>query len=254
MAKVLVFQHVPYEPLGLLDPMLKAHRHRIRYVNFGRPDAQIPELDDYDALIVLGGPQNIGEEAKYPHLEQEKRAISEALDMGIPILGICLGAQLLANTLGADVYPAPAKEIGWCDVELTSEGQDDPLVGHFNHREEVFQWHSYTFDLPSGATRLLTGDVCQNQAFRYGDNAYGFQCHLEVCDGLQERWLSVPQHLDDLKSLVNETANDPLAVAEHIRRNSEKTALRSRHIANEMFEAFLGLLPKVKRQYRLLSK
>jgi GMP synthase (glutamine-hydrolysing) len=101
LAKILVFQHVPFEPLGTLDPLVRSRRHRIRYVNFHRDPEALPDINGYDALIILGGPMNIGEELSHPHLEIEKQVIREAASQDKPILGICLGAQLIASALGS---------------------------------------------------------------------------------------------------------------------------------------------------------
>ena len=131
MKKLLVFQHVPHELLGTLNPMLKKAGFRIRYVNFGRhPDAQ-PRLDGYDGLVVLGGPMSVNDEDRLPHLVTEMKLIEAALSRNLPVMGICLGAQLIAKTLGAAVYPNQEKEIGWYDVSPTDHAQSDPLLGAF---------------------------------------------------------------------------------------------------------------------------
>ena len=109
MAKIMVFQHVPYEPLGTLDPLIRSQRHRIKYVNFGRNPESKPSIDGYDALIVLGGPMNIGQEKEYPHLDIEKQVIRNAIAQDKPVLGICLGAQLIASAMGGKVYQAPER-------------------------------------------------------------------------------------------------------------------------------------------------
>ncbi|MDM3870702.1 gamma-glutamyl-gamma-aminobutyrate hydrolase family protein [Porticoccus sp. W117] len=247
MAKILVFQHVPYEPLGLLDPMLRRHKHRIRYVNFGRDDATVPALDNYAALIVLGGPMNIGQEAEFPHLELEKRAILQAMELQIPILGICLGAQLVASALGAKVYPAESIEIGWHPVNTTDQAAADPLAKHFSESEQIFQWHGHTFDLPPGATPLISGELCANQAFRMGNSTYGLQFHLEACESVIERWLTVPQHEDDLAKLAP-------GAAESIRQQNHSALPRSKQLAEKVFGEFIGLLPAVRKQHRLRSR
>lgn len=187
--KILVFQHVAFEPLGTLDPLLKNAGFRIRYVNFARDPRQVPSLDAYSALIVLGGPMNVDQIDDYPNLATEMTLIQDALDRGISVLGICLGAQLLARALGSRVKPDHAREIGWYDVELTKEGADDPVLSAFGSRQKVFQWHEDAIDLPVGATHLASSDACKVQAFRYGERAYGFQFHLEVNRSLIERWL-----------------------------------------------------------------
>ena len=190
--KILVFQHVPYEPLGTLDPLLKEAGFRIRYVNFGRDPGARPNLDKYTALIVLGGPMNADQVEEYPNLATEVEIIREALDRDMSVLGICLGAQLLAKALGGDVARLATREIGWHDVELTAAGEADPVLSTFASTQQVFQWHEDGVHLPPGAVHLAASDACDVQAFRYGEHVYGFQFHLEVDPSLIERWLTVP--------------------------------------------------------------
>jgi GMP synthase (glutamine-hydrolysing) len=192
--KVLVFQHVPYEPLGTLDPLLKEAGFRIRYVNFGREPEQRPALDRYEALIILGGPMNSDQIDSYPNLITEVEIIREAVERNMSVLGICLGAQLLAKALGGAVSRNKTREIGWYDVEMTTTGLDDPVLSTFAPRQEVFQWHEDGITLPPGAELLASSPASLVQAFRYGAHAYGFQFHLEVDRPLIERWLTVPAH------------------------------------------------------------
>lgn len=192
--KILVFQHVPYEPLGTLDPLLKNAGFRIRYVNFGRDPHARPSLDGYVALIILGGPMNADQLVEHPHLATELDLIEEALKRDISILGICLGAQLLSKTLGGKVMAGAGREIGWHSVDVTPAGRTDPVLAAFGERREVFQWHDDVIDLPGNVEHLASSTVCPAQAFRYGDHAYGLQFHLEADGALIERWLSVPQH------------------------------------------------------------
>ena len=200
VARVLVFQHVAAEPLGTLDPMLRDRGHRIRYVNFHRhPDAQ-PDVSRYHALIVLGGPQMPDQGHLYPHLNVEMHCIEQALKRDIPVLGICLGAQLLAYTLGAGVRSMPEWEIGWYDLKPTAQAAADPLFCALARPRPVFQWHGYTFDIPQGALHLARSDACENQAFRYGHHAYGLQCHLELDERLIQRWLNHPDYQEDLNT------------------------------------------------------
>ena len=184
-SKVLVFQHVPYEPLGTLDPLLKEAGFRLRYVNFGRMPEQRPTLDRYEALIVLGGPMNADQINAYPNLVTEVEIIREAVDRDMSVLGICLGAQLLAKALGGAVSRNTAREIGWHDVEMTEAGLSDPVLSTFAPRQEVFQWHEDGISLPPGVECLARSPVSPVQAFRYGEHVYGLQFHL---DKRRPRW------------------------------------------------------------------
>jgi GMP synthase (glutamine-hydrolysing) len=197
MPKLLVCQHVPYEPLGTLDPKLRGSGFRIRYVNFGRDPHLRPTLEGYDGLVILGGPMNVDQLDRHPHLATEMELVLEAIDRQIPVLGICLGAQLIAKALGAAVRAGTKKEIGWHDVVLTDEGRSDPLLGHLGGETRLFQWHGDVFDLPGGAVH-------------YGTNVYGFQFHLEADEPLIERWLRVPAHRDDIERLAAEVHPDEI--------------------------------------------
>lgn len=248
MAKILVFQHVAYEPLGTLDPLIRSHNHRIRYVNFSRePDAN-PDVAKYDGLIVLGGPMNVDNTKEYSFLLTEMRAIEKALQLNKPILGICLGSQLLAAVLGSKVYPANEKEVGWYALSQTQLGRDDSLIAHWKSSETIFQWHGYTFDCPKEADLLVSGQGCQNQAFRVNDNAYGFQFHLEVTAPLIERWLNVPIHQVDLN------AQSPEQHQQQIRNHTKDNIIQSEMLSQKVFNSFLDLLPKVDRHIVLPSR
>lgn len=143
----------------------------------------------YDALIVLGGAMNVHEEDANPWLPTERTLIEEALEARIPLLGICLGSQLLASVAGADVYRVDTPEIGWYEVDLTPEGADDPLLGRLPQRFTAYQWHSYGSRLPEGAVALASSPVCL-QAYRLGDLAWGTQFHCEVTREICESWIS----------------------------------------------------------------
>ena len=141
MKKLLVLQHVAHEVLGTLNPLLKRSGFRIRCVNFARhPDAR-PSLDGYDGLVVLGGPMSANDSDRLPNLMTEMKLIEEALGKNLPVLGICLGAQLIARTLGAAVYPNQQKEIGWYDISPTEDAGRDPLLSALAETEKIFQWH-----------------------------------------------------------------------------------------------------------------
>lgn len=197
--KVLVFQHVPYEPLGTLDPLLKEAGFRIRYVNFGREPEQRPQPDRYEALIVLGGPMNSDQIDTYPNLITEVEIIRDAVEQDMSVLGICLGAQLIAKALGGTVSRNAEREIGWCDVQMTEAGLRDPVLSTFAPTQEVFQWHEDGIALPPGVEVLAGSPASPVQAFRHAEHVYGFQFHLEVNRPLIERWLTVPAHQGTLE-------------------------------------------------------
>src|ERR1043165_6004169 len=198
MPRILVFQHVAVEPLGTLDALIRARGHRIRFHNFERdPDAQ-PSVDRYRGLVVLGGPMNVEDQHRRPHLKTELAATERALAQGKPVLGICLGAQLLAHVLGAPVRRHEAPEIGWDRLDTTQAGREDPVLAPLGESSPVFQWHRYSFEVPREATHLASTAGCEQQAFRYGDNAYGFQFHLEMDEALIERWLANPAYREEL--------------------------------------------------------
>src|ERR1041384_6925050 len=201
MKRLLVLQHVPHEILGTLNPLLKCAGFRIRYINFGRhPDAE-PKLDGYDSLIVLGGPMSVNDSDRLPHLTTEMKLIEDAMKRNLPVLGICLGAQLTAKTLGARVYPNHQKEIGWYDVSPTEQASSDAMFVHFDAREKLFQWHGDTFDMPDGADHLAAPPLCAHRAFLYGTNVYGLQFHLEVKEPMIHRWLKVTENRREIREL-----------------------------------------------------
>ncbi len=196
LRKILVVQHVPHEPLGTLDKLLRTHKIRIKFVNFSRHPDAVPDIAGYDALIVLGGPMNVDEAHLHPHLRTELRLLEAALRADLPILGICLGAQLLAHVLGAHVGRNRTQELGWHEVRLTAAGQEDPALRHLATGRHVFHWHGDTFGIPQGAALLAESDLCAHQAFRYGRHAYGLQFHLEADEPVIDRWLRI--YHDDL--------------------------------------------------------
>jgi GMP synthase (glutamine-hydrolysing) len=248
MPRLLVFQHVAAEPLGTLDALIRARGHRVRFHNFERdPDAQ-PTLDRYKGLIVLGGPMNVEDQHRRSHLTTELRAIEQALEQGKPVLGICLGAQLLAHVLGAPVRRHVSSEIGWYDLLATGNGRDDPVLGALGERRHVFQWHHYTYELPAGAAHLARTASCEQQAFRFGSNAYGFQFHLEADAALIERWLALP-------SFRAELAAAGLGADEHaIRAATAALIADSERAAVAVFNNFLDLIGRPNRRITLPSR
>ena len=179
MSDVLLLQHVRPEPPGTIADALDAHGLSHRTVRVYR-DEPVPDRLDAEGLVVMGGPMGVGDVDDRPHLSKELDLIEQALRDEIPLLGVCLGSQLMAHALGADVHAAPQKEIGWGEVALTDAAAEDPLFRDVDAPFTAFHWHGDVFDLPGGAVRLAQTDSTNTQAFRHGDRAYGLLFHLEV--------------------------------------------------------------------------
>jgi len=187
--EVLVFQHDPFEDLGFFAEVLEKLGADYRVVRLFHGEMPEEELRNVDSLIVLGGPMGVDEEDSFPFLRWEKRIIRAAIDESVPVLGICLGAQLIASTLGAQVFHGPVKEIGWNPISITPHGQVDSLLGYLPENATVFQWHGDGFELPAGAICLASSAHYSTQAFRLGKIVYGLQFHLEVTPRMIERWI-----------------------------------------------------------------
>lgn len=188
MTRVLVIMHVENEGPGLFGDLLAAAGAQVRVVRLHRGDV-LPAPKQFDAALSMGGPMNVYEEAQYPFLREETRFLQEAAACNLPVLGICLGAQMIAKAAGAPVTKNPVEEVGWSTVSLTAAGGSDPLFRGLPPVVPVFQWHGDTFAIPDGGTLLATGSVCRNQAFRYR-RSYGLQFHLEADRALLAAWFA----------------------------------------------------------------
>jgi len=185
MRPLLAVRHQPSAHLGVIPETLAAEGVPYTYLDAWTA-GEWPDPRDYSGLVVLGGEMNTDQWDDHPWLERVRHCVEEALDAGLPMLGICLGAQTLARALDADVYPAPVREVGFCDIAATPSALDDPVARPFDGRR-VFQWHEDAFELPRGATLLFTGIDVVNQAFKLG-RAYGVQFHFEVDERVIADW------------------------------------------------------------------
>lgn len=188
MKTALALRHVPFEHLGILQPLLEVRGYTVRYVNVGVEPVPADDIAAADLVVVLGGPIGAYDDATYPFVRDEAAAIARRLAACKPLLGICLGAQLMARALGAAVKPMGVKEIGFAPITLTVEGAASPLAP-LADGTPVLHWHGDRYDLPPGARRLASTDLCAEQAFAIGDHALGLQFHLEGQLDELEAWL-----------------------------------------------------------------
>ncbi len=185
--KALLFEHADHEGAGLLGDALTIQRASVDKRRLHRGEALPESIDGYGVVIAMGGPMEAWDDPRHAWLEGEARLLADAARAGLPTLGVCLGAQLLARGLGARVYRGPALEIGLLPLTLTDEGRADELLKPFD-QHPVLHWHHDTFELPEGGVRLASSAAYQNQAFRVGTKAYGVQFHVECDQPMRARW------------------------------------------------------------------
>ncbi len=177
--KIHSIHHVEFEGLGVIEKWITDNRYSLSSSPLYASQS-LPEVNDFDCLIVMGGPMGIYDDKDFPWLTAEKRLIENAITTEKTVIGICLGAQLIADVLGAKVYPNKHKEIGWFPIDLTSAGQSHPYLSGIPETFDAFHWHGDTFTLPDNAVHLAKSSVCENQAFIYGNNVLALQFHLEA--------------------------------------------------------------------------
>jgi GMP synthase-like glutamine amidotransferase len=216
--KVLVFRHVPFEGPGHIAPALQGRGIGLEYADLYQGDVPDPDIGDYAGLLFLGGPMSAND--PLPYLEREQALIARAAGRGQPVLGICLGSQLIARSLGAEVRRNREKEIGWFDIHFTEAASDDALFGGIRGPETVFHWHGETWELPPGAELLAWSETCANQAFRAGHNIYGLQFHVEVTPEMIADWQAQDANCGDVREL-----SAPLDPDAHSARQQELSAL-----------------------------
>jgi GMP synthase (glutamine-hydrolysing) len=214
--RALVLQHIACEPPGVYEDVMREAGWGLERVELdaGEP---LPDPRRFDAIVAMGGPMSVNDEAELPWLAGEKRAIRAAVEAGVPFFGACLGSQLLASALGARVYSGPAPEVGLLPVFLTDEARRDPVFSELPSELLTLQWHGDTFDLPEGSTLLAGSPLYPHQAFRVGESAYGVQFHLEVSAEMAREWGDVPEYAASLERVLGPGSAEPFIarIAEH---------------------------------------
>jgi GMP synthase (glutamine-hydrolysing) len=227
---LLTIQHVPWEgPHRVLEVCGALHVRTVKPLA-GQP---LPPHEEVAGAVVMGGPMNVDEVERFPALAPEREWLAEAVRRELPVLGICLGAQLLARALGAEVRPGESKEIGFAPVEVSDP--DDPVLGGLAPSTDVLHWHGDVFDLPDGAQPLASSALTEHQAFRLG-NAWGVLFHPEADFALVEAWLAVPEMIDEAVAALG---NDGVHALPELASAAEPALIER---ATPGFEAFAQLV------------
>jgi GMP synthase (glutamine-hydrolysing) len=234
----LIFQNSEGDGPGIFSGFLESRGWHERIVHLYRGEAIPEDWARYGFLMALGGPMNVYEEKKYPYLAHETAIIREALQKETPVIGLCLGAQLMSKALGARVEKARRREIGWYPIELTEAGAGDPLLSPFSDATVLFQWHEDAFVLPEGAVRLAGNRDCPNQAMRIGAMGYGFQFHFEVTRAIIRYWVETGR--EDVEQVRG--ADGPRTVL----RETDEHISESMRLARAFFGAYLDRLATLR--------
>ncbi len=227
--RIQAIQHVPFETPAALYGWADCRGHTLRCTHLYRGESLAP-ANDFDLLLILGGPMGVADTEIHPWLLEEKRCIQKALDAGKKLIGICLGAQLLAEALGARVWTQPHREIGWFPIHRT-----DPVPAWAQvlpATAQVFHWHGQTFNLPAGAEHLARSAGCENQIFAHGDRVLGLQCHLELDQPAIERLIA---HCGDELDGQGPCPQTPQAML-----RAETAMVQAHRICFELFDQFLA--------------
>ena len=232
--RALIFQNAVGEGPGILGEILDKRKWDRETIHLCHGEAFPKNWQDYTLLVVMGGPMNVYEEGIHPFLTQETQVIREALDKDRPVIGFCLGAQLMAKACGALVSKGPKKEIGWYTAQLTDQGAKDPFLKSFPDELFVFQWHGDTFNLPDRAIRLFSSENYLNQAMRIGHKGYGFQFHFEITKDMITEWLETGQ--DEIKELGKSN------IREKILMEADSLLLPLHSFAQSFFNSYLGMI------------
>lgn len=228
---IYALYHAPTETAGLLGDITKEFGLPFKDVHLYDGEGLPRDTSDLEGLIVMGGPMSVNDTVEYPFLLSEVLLIEKLLSEKKPVIGICLGAQLIAKALGSRVYPNKEKEIGWHPIQLTSSAAKDPLFRAAPQNLHVLHWHGETFDLPKGAVHLARSLRCENQAFRWEENTYGLQFHLEATPAMLQDWCSSDQGSADLDAAGEDGAE--------VLRQTPQAYEQLEPVARQVFSTYL---------------
>jgi len=230
--KIHAFHHVPFEGLGCIEDWVSEKKHILSTTNFYNHE-KLPDVSDFDFLIIMGGPMSVSEEDKYPWLKEEKKFIRKAIDNNKVVLGICLGAQLIAESLDAKVTRNKSKEIGWFPIKFTNEESKKSLLNVIPENQTVLHWHSDTFPIPKGAEHILKSEGCNNQAFIFNQRVIGLQFHLEFTERL-------------VKALIRKSSKD-LIKNDYVQTGNE--ILKNINLLKTTNKLMFNLLNKMEEKF-----
>ena len=219
-------QHVPHEGPGYIEEWAKQQNHNLSATKLFEEEHSYPEMTDFDLLIVMGGPMSVFDDEKIPWMQEEKSFVVHAIADGKKVLGICLGAQLIAHLLGAEIKKSPFTEIGWFPVKKTSQHY---MFAHLPDEFTAFHWHGEMFDIPAGAERIFGSEGCENQGFIYYDEIIGFQFHFETTtdsieemlanetiEGAEEKFVQTAEEIKSKKEYTKAINSYLASILEHL--------------------------------------
>jgi len=210
MTRALVLQHIRCEPPGLFSCVLNDRGAAIETIELDE-GGELPDWREVDLVVAMGGPMSVHDEAEHPWLAGEKRWIAAAVRAGVPYFGVCLGAQLLAASLGAPVYTGESPEVGVLPVAVAAPAAGDPVLGVLGEQFLALQWHGDTFGIPAGAVHLAGSDAYPHQAFKFGEAAYAVQFHVEVTGEMLAEWRHVPAYQKSAEAVLGSSGFETLA-------------------------------------------